>query len=501
MDPCTKGCCMDFGNGVATMETGLCTKGRRSLDGRLKGQGHRMKQKLLGRKRTEVNMTQGSIVALLLNFAAPLLLGNVFQQLYNTVDTWVVGNYVGKNAFSAVGTLNPIINTLIGFFIGFSNGACVIISRHFGAGDKEKVQAAVHTFVTVTLILCVVFTILGITLTPILLDLIKSPAEVRSEQHVYLTIYFAGVTGLLLYNTGSAILRAVGNSVYPFLFLVVSALLNTAMDLIFVIAFGMGTAGVAYATIIAQFVSAVLVMAMLFKTDSSVRIHVRRLRIDRGILGGIFSIGLPAALQMSITAFSNIFVQSYINFFGADCMGGWTAYSKIDQLLFLPMNSLALATQTFVGQNLGKKLTQRTRQGVRTANAMSIICTAVLIVPIVAFAPVFVRFFIDDGEAGVIHYGTLFLRMITPFFLVCSLNQIYGGALRGAGEAKVSMVIMIGTFVVFRQIYLFVVSRYVSNTIIPISMGYPLGWLLCSILMLVSYKLLFRDERLLREKI
>lgn len=460
-----------------------------------------IRSRLLARGKTEVDMTSGGIVALLLNFAAPLLLGNIFQQLYNTVDTWVVGNYVGKNAFSAVGTLSPIINTIIGFFIGFSNGACVIISRHFGAGDKEKVQRSVHTFVAVTLILCVVFTILGIALTPLMLDLIKSPAEVRSEQYTYLSIYFAGVTGLLLYNMGSAILRAVGNSVYPFLFLVVSALLNTAMDLVFVIAFDMGTAGVAYATIAAQLVSAILVMAMLFKTDSSVRVRLKSLRIDRSILGGIFRIGLPAALQMSVTAFSNIFVQSYINFFGADCMGGWTAYSKIDQLLFLPMNSLSLATQTFVGQNLGRKLTDRTRRGVRTSLFMSMLCTAVLIIPVVAFAPSLVRFFIDESEAGVIHYGTLFLRMISPFYVMCCLNQIYGGALRGAGEAKVSMAIMLGSFVLFRQIYLFVVSNYVSNTVVAISLGYPFGWLLCSILMLVFYKRIFKDERLLKEKI
>lgn len=460
-----------------------------------------IRSRLLARGKTEVDMTSGGIVALLLNFAAPLLLGNIFQQLYNTVDTWVVGNYVGKNAFSAVGTLSPIINTIIGFFIGFSNGACVIISRHFGAGDKEKVQRSVHTFVAVTLILCVVFTILGIALTPLMLDLIKSPAEVRSEQYTYLSIYFAGVTGLLLYNMGSAILRAVGNSVYPFLFLVVSALLNTAMDLVFVIAFDMGTAGVAYATIAAQLVSAILVMAMLFKTDSSVRIRLKSLHIDKSILGGIFRIGLPAALQMSVTAFSNIFVQSYINFFGSDCMGGWTAYSKIDQLLFLPMNSLSLATQTFVGQNLGRKLTDRTRRGVRTSLFMSMLCTAVLIIPVVAFAPSLVRFFIDESEAGVIHYGTLFLRMISPFYVMCCLNQIYGGALRGAGEAKVSMVIMLGSFVLFRQIYLFVVSNYVSNTVVAISLGYPFGWLLCSILMLVFYKRIFKDERLLKEKI
>ncbi len=454
-----------------------------------------IKEKLIARSKTEVDMTKGDITVLLLNFAAPLLLGNIFQQLYNTVDTWVVGNYVGKNAFSAVGTLNPIINTLIGFFVGFSNGACVIISRYFGAGQTHNVKKTVHTFFTVTLILCVVFTFLGLILTPFMLDMIKSPAEVRSEQETYLTIYFAGVAGLLLYNMGSAILRAIGNSVYPFLFLVASAILNTVLDLVFVIVFGWGTAGVAYATILAQLISALLVMSMLFKTSSCVQIDLRCLGIDKSILKNIFTIGLPAALQMSITSFSNIFVQSYINFFGSDCMGGWTAYSKIDQLLFLPMQSIALAIQTFVGQNLGGKLFSRAKDGVRKALLMSMACTAVLILPVVAFAPSLVRFFIDDNEAGVIYHGTLFLRMISPFYVLCCVNQIYGGALRGSGEARIPMIVMLGSFVFFRQLYLFIISK-THNSIIPISMGYPLGWLLCSLLMLFFYKRIFTNEKL-----
>jgi len=460
----------------------------------------RLKTRIISKSRTEVDMTQGDIVKLLINFAAPLLLGNIFQQLYNTVDTWVVGNYVGKNAFSAVGTLNPIINTLIGFFVGFSNGACVIISRHFGAGDINKVKKAVHTFVTVTLILCIVFTVLGVLFTPLMLNIIKSPEEVRSEQEIYLTIYFAGVAGLLIYNMGSAILRAVGNSVYPFLFLLASAILNTVLDLVFVIVFGMGTAGVAYATILAQFISAILVMIMLFRTPSSVRVNLKHLGIDKTILSGIFKIGLPAALQMSLTAFSNIFVQSYINYFGSDCMGGWSAYIKIDQLLFLPMQSLALATQTFVGQNLGGKLVERTKQGVRTALIMAMLCTACLIVPVVAFAPSLVQFFIDESELGVINYGTLFLRMISPFYILCCFNQIYGGALRGAGEARTSMIVMLGAFVFARQIYLYIFANFISNTIIPISLGYPFGWLLCSILMSIFYKKIFSTKRLLETK-
>ena len=457
-----------------------------------------LKHIALFKGKNEVDMTQGKIVKLLFNFAFPLLLGNIFQQLYNTVDTWVVGNYVGKNAFSAVGTLNPIINTLLGFFIGFSNGAAVVISRYFGADNKEKVERTVHTFVTVTLIMCIVFTLLGILFTPFMLDLIKSPQSVRLEQEVYLTIYFAGVTGMLIYNMGSAILRAVGNSFYPFLFLVVSAIMNIVLDLVFVIVFHLGTSGVAYATIISQFISAILVVFILLTTKSSVKVKLSKLAIDKMILKDIFRIGLPAAIQMSITAFSNIFVQSYINYFGADCMGGWTAYSKIDQLLFLPMQSLALATQTFVAQNLGKSLTERTRRGVRMALIMSVVSTAICIVPVVVFAPDLVSFFIDSNELGVIEYGTLFLSMISPFYILCCVNQIYGGALRGAGHAEVSMIVMLSSFVFFRQIYLFVVANYISNTIVPISLGYPAGWLLCSFLMSIFYKMNFKDSKLLK---
>ena len=455
-----------------------------------------MQGRVFAKNKSEVDMSKGEIIPLLVNFALPLLLGNLFQQLYNTVDTWVVGNYVGNTSYSAVGTLNPIINTLIGFFTGFSNGACVIIARHFGAGNKEKVQQAVHTFVTVTLILCAFFTFLGVFLTPMLLDLIKSPQEVRVEQEIYLTIYFEGVSGLLLYNMGSAILRAVGNSVVPFLFLVVSAVINIILDLVLVICFDMGTAGVAYATIFAQMVSALMAIVLLLKAKSSVRVHIRKLRIDFSMLRGIFIVGLPAGIQMSITSFSNIFVQSYINFFGADCMGGWTTYSKVDHLIQLPRQALALSLQTFVSQNLGKKQNDRARKGVRIALLLAFACTAFLIILIVAFAPNIVRFFIKDVDSQIIYYGNLFLRLITPFYMFTCINQIYAGALRGAGKSRIPMVIMLGCYVVFRQIYLFVVSNFISNTVIPISLSYPIAWMLCSLLMTIFYFRAFSDTQL-----
>lgn len=447
-------------------------------------------------RRSDMDMTSGPIVRQIIMFALPLLFGSLFQQLYNTVDTWVVGNFVGKNSFSAVGTLSSATNLIISFFMGFSNGASVIISHYFGAKDSASVNRASHTFMAVTLILCVALTIIGIAIIPLLLQIMKSPAEVAAEQKIYLTIYFAGISGLLIYNMGSAILRAIGDSTHPFIFLVVSASLNIVLDLVFVIFFDMGTAGVAYATIIAQGISAILVLRVLFTTDTSIRISVRKIKIDTIILGKIFKVGMPSALQMAITCFSNIFVQSYINFFGADVMGGWTSYIKVDQLVLLPMQSIAMATQTFVGQNLGTMNTERARQGVRTSLNMSLISTAVLIAAVIPLARFIVEIFIGSDEPGVILYGTMFLTYLTPAYLLPCFNQIYAGALRGCGKSGIPMAAMLLSFVAFRQVYLFIMANYISNTIMPIAMGYPAGWLVCSLILIVAYKRNFTDEKL-----
>ena len=362
--------------------------------------------------------------------------------------------------------------------------------------DDESVNRASHTFMAVTLILCVTLTLMGIAIIPLLLKIMKSPAEVAAEQRIYMTIYFAGISGLLIYNMGSAILRAIGDSTHPFIFLVVSASLNIILDLVFVIVFKMGTAGVAYATILSQGISALLVLRLLFTTSTSIKISVRKIRIDTMILRKIFKVGLPSALQMAITCFSNIFVQSYINFFGADVMGGWTSYIKVDQLVLLPMQSIAMGTQTFVGQNLGIMNTERARQGVRTSLYMSLVSTAVLIATVVPLAKIIVEIFIGSEEEGVILYGTMFLTYLTPAYLLPCFNQIYAGALRGSGRSSIPMMAMLFSFVLFRQIYLFIMAHFISNTIMPIALGYPAGWLVCSIIMVIAYKRNFTDEKL-----
>lgn len=437
-------------------------------------------------KRRDVDMTQGSIFRHILTFSLPLLAGNVFQQLYNMVDTWVVGNYVSNAAFSAVGTVGPIINTLIGLFMGLASGAGAVISQYYGAKRFDKVQDTVHTSMLMTLILSVLFTGIGLGMTPTMLRFMKTPADVMPESTLYLNIYFAGITGLLIYNMGAGILRAIGDSRRPFYFLMVSAGMNILLDLVFVLGFRMGVEGVALATVISQAVSAVLVVILLLRTESCVRLHPRKLAIHTDMLKKIFRVGIPAALQLAVTAFSNIFVQSYINYFGSDCMSGWTAYAKIDQLMFLPMQSIALASTTFVGQNLGCGREERARKGVNTALLMALGCTAILLLPVEAFAPYLVRFF--NKKAEVVAWGTLLLRWMSPFYLLCCINQVCSGALRGAGNSRASMVIMLGSFVVFRQCYLFIMANFIRNELIYIAMGYPAGWFVCSAITYIYYR-------------
>ncbi len=442
------------------------------------------KSLLRPRKGKDVDMTTGSITRHIISFAFPLLIGNIFQQLYNMVDTWVVGKYVSNEAFAAVGSVGPIINMLIGFFMGLSSGAGVVISQYYGAHRHEDVKRTVHTAMVMTLVLAVVFTGVGIFMTPYMLYLMKTPIEVIPESSAYLTIYFSGIIGLMVYNIGAGILRAVGDSKRPFYFLMVCAVMNTVLDLVFVLKFRMGVKGVALATVISQCASALLILITLLSTNECIKLRIRDLKIHWDIMKKIFRVGIPAAIQMAITSFSNIFVQSYINFFGADCMSGWTTYAKVDQILFLPMQSIALASTTFVGQNLGCNQVDRAKKGVKNSLIIAICSTLLLMVPMLIFAPYIVAFFNDKKE--VVDYGATLLRWMTPFYVLCCFNQIYSGALRGAGNSKAPMIFMLTSFVAFRQVYLFLMSR-VWNEIIPIAMSYPAGWLLCSVLTTVYF--------------
>lgn len=431
-----------------------------------------------------MDMTRGVIWKQLLFFALPLLAGNIFQQFYNTVDSIVVGNYVGANALGAVTSVGSAINTLIGFFMGLSTGASVVISQFFGAKSLGSMRKAIHTALVTTILFSLVIGVLGYLIAPTLLHFMKTPKEVYPDALTYLRIYFSGILGLMLYNMGSAILNAVGDSRRPLFFLVLSSILNIFLDLFFVIKLHLGVAGVAYATILSQFISDILILLLLFHTKECYRITWKEMRIDGPILKRIFVIGIPAGVQSAVTAFSNVFVQSYINAFGAASTSGWGAYGRVDSFVILPLQSIGLASTTFVGQNAGAGNVDRIKKGIRTSLLMAVSFTLVLCTIVYIRAPEVVSLF--NKDAAVLAYGTLFIRLNMPFDFLCCSNQIHAGALRGMGNAKTPMFIMLGSFVLFRQIYLFVVS-HLTASIYPVAWGYPAGWLVCSILMHIYF--------------
>lgn len=430
-------------------------------------------------------MTSGPIQKQLILFALPLFFGNVFQQFYSTVDSVVVGNFVSADALAAVTMTGSAVNTLVGLFIGMSTGASVVISQCFGAKDRNGLRKAVHTALAATFLLGLVMMVVGYCVTPTLLRFMQTPDSIVPLASVYLRIYFLGIEGLMFYNMSSAILRAVGDSRRPLIFLIVTSLLNVALDLLFVLGFGLGVAGVALATIISQFTSASLGLFVLLHSTEDYGISLRELRIDLVSLWKIICIGFPAGLQMAIISFSNVFVQGYINSFGNASASGWGAYGRVDAFVILPLQSIALAVTTFTGQNAGAGNVRRIKDGVRISIQMAVVLTYIICILEFIAAPHIVTLFNQDPE--VVHYGTLFIRCNCLFDGLCASNQIHACVLRGIGNSKVPMMIMLFSFVIFRQIYLFTVSHTVG-AVVPIALGYPAGWLVCSIIMAVYFR-------------
>lgn len=438
-------------------------------------------------------MTEGAILPQLVLFTLPLLLGNIFQMLYNTVDTLVVGNYVSTQALAAVGSTTMVVNIAVFFFNGFSVGASVVIGQEYGAKNLKVLHEAVETTIAMTLIAGVLFTAAGmLTVRPMLL-LMATPEDVVRDATVYLQIYFAGISGLLIYNMGSGILRAVGDSRRPLYFLILTSLLNIALDLFFVLKLGMGIGGVAIATILSQFLSAALILLLLSRTKDIYRLSWRDLRLNRNIIRRIFRIGLPAAVSSIITSVSNVFVQSYVNFFGSDCMAGWSCYNKIDTFIYLPMSSMATAATTFVSQNIGAGKTDRVEKGTFQAVGVTVALTAGIAALIFFFAEEASAFFTPSRE--VISYSALFLRTNVFFLLFNSVCHVLAGALRGRGDSRAPMFCMLGTFVAARQVYLFVMSRFIANTPRAIGFSYPVGWMLCFAAEVTYYLIRYRKKQ------
>lgn len=431
-------------------------------------------------------MTNGPITAQLLRFAVPMAIGLLFQQLYNTVDAMVVGKYVSKAALAAVGSTASIINMLIGLFAGLSTGAGVVISQSYGAKDEKRLHDAIQTTISLTFILSAVATAAGLIIVKPMLVLMDTPAEVMPEATEYLTIYFAGATGLLFYNMGSGILRAVGDSTRPLYFLCAAAIINVIFDLLFVVVLRLGVAGAAYATILSELISALLVMFVLTKTDAPYAIKWKSLSLRAQSLKQIFAIGLPSSIQQALTSFSNVFVQSYINFFQTDCMAGYASYNKLDAFILIPVQSLALASSTFVGQNYGAKQLKRGRDGVKKTLYIALIVTAILTAVVMMFSGFFLKLFNDDPN--VIEYGKKFVMIISPFYVTICFNQVFAGALRGIGKSTTPMIIMLSSFVAFRQVFLYCNKRFFGQSFIGTALAYPMGWVVCSILITIFYK-------------
>ena len=431
------------------------------------------------------DMTRGPILKQLLLFAVPLLFGNIFQMLYNTVDSIVVGNFVGKEALAAVGSTTMIINMLVFFFNGFSVGAGVVIGQRFGAKEEKELHTAVETTMALTFVFCVLFTIIGMSYVRPMLYLMATPEDVFDNAASYLNIYFAGISGLLIYNMGSGILRAVGNTTLPLMFLVLTSILNIILDLFFVISLHMGIEGVAYATILSQFISAVLTLLLLSRTKEIYRLVWRDLRIDKTVTKLIFAVALPAGIQSVITAFSNTFVQAYINYFGSSCMAGWSCYNKLDQVVFLTTQSIAMAATSFVSQNIGAKQEERANRGTVVSMVLAVSTIVAVGGTLVLNARQAVRLFTQDES--VIAFGVMFIRTNTMFVMFNGVNHVLAGALRGRGDSRGPMYIMLMGFVVLRQIYLFVMTRFISNTPRPVGFSYPVGWMLTMIMELTYY--------------
>ena len=441
-------------------------------------------------------MTEGPILSQLVLFSLPLMLGNVFQMLYNTVDSVIVGNFVSKQALAAIGSTTMIVNMLVFFFNGFSIGAGVTIGQYFGARDMEKLHRAIETTMAATFLLSALFSLLGVLTVEPLLRMMSTPDDVFADAALYLRIYLGGISGLLIYNMGSGILRAVGDSTRPLYFLILTSVVNILLDLFFVLVLKTGIAGAAIATILSQFLSGVLILILLTRTEDIYRLRWRELRLDFPILRKIFAVGLPAAIQSVLTAFSNIFVQSYINFFGSDCMAGWSSYNKLDQFIMLPMQSMAMAATTFVSQNVGAGNQRRSDRGTVLSLLLTCTVTGAIIALLVIFANGAVRLFSPDPE--VIRYGVLFIRTNVVFLLFNCINHVLAGALRGRGDSKGPMILMLSSFVGIRQLYLYLVTRFVANTPKIVGFGYPVGWVSCCVLEL-SYFVLSRRRRLRRE--
>ncbi len=437
-------------------------------------------------------MTEGPIYSQIVWFALPLFLGNLFQQLYNAVDSLIVGNYVGSSALAAVSSSGNLIFLAVGFFNGLSIGGSVLIARYLGAREEDNVECAVHTSAALGLIFSVIMTVLGVAFAPAVLRLMQTPADVLPESMTYFRIYFAGSLGFIMYNILVGILQGAGDSRHPLYYLIISSLVNVILDLLLVTQFHMGVGGAALATVISQLLSMVLALRRLHHIGGALHLSFRKIRLDRKMAGAILRLGLPSGVQNSIIAFSNVLIQSYINSFGSAAVAGIGSYQKLEGFAFLPVTSFAMALPAFISQNLGAKEPERARKGAWFGIACATAVAALIGLFFTFFGPNLIALF--DRSPEVIAFGSGRARIVGPFFALVAYTHMMAATLRGAQRPMVPMVIMLVCWCAVRILVLAVSSLFIHDIAVTYWV-YPITWTLSSITFTVYY----RRERIFDE--
>ena len=453
-------------------------------------------KRLRNQQNTKVDLTQGPIIPGIVQFAVPMFLGQLLQQLYNMADAWVVGNFAQNEAFAAVSSGGSLVFLIIGFFNGISIGGGVIISRYFGAKEKEKVQQAIHANFLFALIASVLATIIGVWMVPHLLRWMNTPADVMPHSLSYFRIYFAGVSTVILYNISMSIMRSLGDSVHPLYYLMFSSIVNVILDLLFVAVFHWGVGGAAIATVISQGLSVILcVHRMCKEPDESIRLDFRKLRFYGDIIRQVIQQGLPTGIQNSVISIGNIVIQSNINAFGAYAMSGHGAFAKIEGFVFLPIMSISMALPTFISQNLGAKQYDRAKKGAWFGIITGMVLAELIGVLFYFGAPYALRLFVDTPLA--IEFGTTHSKTVALFFFLLAFSHCGAGVMRGCGKAFVPMATMLAFWCGVRIVYVTIAVK-IWPVFETISWAYPLTWTLSSIVFL-SF-LLFSDWTMAFEK-
>lgn len=436
----------------------------------------------MNEKKNTVLMTEGGIFKNLLFFAAPLILGNLLQQMYNAVDSIIVGNYVGSNALAAVGAGASLIYLLIAFSLGASVGAGVIVSQYLGAKDKEGVHKAVHTAMTISIILGLILTAGGILFSRKLLVMMNTPAEILDDAACYLRIYSYGLIFNVVYNMAAGILNAAGNSRRSLMYLAAAAVVNIFMDLLLIAGLKIGVAGAAIATNFSQAISCILALWFLFRVPADYRISLKSLRIHKAMALRIIQIGLPTGIQNMVISFSNILIQASINQYGATAVAGFSAYLKIDGFNILPVLSFSMAITTFIGQNYGAGKYDRMKKGMWVTLFMGIVYTVLTGILLLTFSGQIMRLFSED--LGVIAYGQTAMRYFCPFYWILAILHSLAGTVRGTGKSIPPMVVLLVSLCLFRIVWIqFVLPYYTS--IEGIFILYPVSWLVGAVLMIL----------------